>query len=250
MITSAEVSQLMMQQQQMFQMASQYSNQASMGYVMNGVGAYGSTYMNQPMDLNLPNAIALPQMQFPQHNSGRGYNYGGVTVGNYGTGNQMSNYVMSGMNTAYSAATMGATAFGAYAGYKMGGMGGALRGAVGFGGLPLMAGAMAADHVFGNMIQGNQEQHGIYSTLGSNFNFINSGSRTGRGFSRNDAKAISDMTREMAAVPEMLTSMGELNRIMNSISQMGVMQGVRNAQEFGRRFRDTLGTFHRCCHDL
>ncbi len=242
MISSSDVSSALMQQQQYMAQSMQMANTSSMGYMMGGVGAWGSAYMPAPVDLQLSNPIAFPQMGFPTQNSGQGYNYGGQHIG-YGAGNWAASKTMGSMGTAYSAASIGAAAMGAYGGYKIGGTVGSMaKGAMGFGGIPLMAGMMGADHVFSNMSQGLQEQHGVYSTLGSNFNFINSGSRTGRGFSRQDAKSISDMTREMSAVPDMLTSMGELNRVMNTISQMGTMQGVRGAQEFGRKFKETIGT--------
>jgi hypothetical protein len=92
------------------------------------------------------------------------------------------------------------------------------------------------------MMEGAEEQQAIQSNLGRNFNFTNGGSRTGRGFSRQDTKGISDFVREMQSVPEMMTSMNELNQIMQKVSQMGVMGGVRNAQEFQKRFKETVST--------
>jgi hypothetical protein len=242
MISSNDVSSALAQQQQYLMQSNQMAGMSSMSYMMGGLGAYGQAYLPPPVDLSLSNPIALPQMGFPGMGGAQGYNYGGQHIG-YGAGNWAATKTVGSLGAAYSAASIGATAMGAYGGYKMGGtIGSAVKGALGFGGMPLAAGMMGADYAFGQMREGLQEQHGIYSTLGANFNFINSGSRTGRGFSRQDAKSISDMTREMSAVPEMMTSMGELNRVMNSVSQMGLMQGVRSAQEFGRKFKETFST--------
>jgi hypothetical protein len=234
LISSDDVAALLSQQQGMMMANTQYVQ------MNNGLGAYSSAYIPPPMNLPLMNPIALPQMQFPMHGAHSGFNYGGTPYG-YGMGNQAAQAGVGAMGGAYNIASLGVTGMGMYGGYKMGGLGGMVRGGLMAGGLPMLAGGLAAGYAANQMSIGLQEQHGIYSTLGSNFNFINPGSRTGRGFSRTDAKAISDVTREMGALPEMLTSMGELNRIMNSISQMGVMQGLRNAQDFNRKFKESIG---------
>lgn len=160
----------------------------------------------------------------------------------YGAGNAAGMGAVGGMQSAYNVANIGVGAAGAFAGYKMGGLRGALRGGLAAGGPMLTAGMALGGHVFGNMYEGAQEQQAIQSTLGRNFQFINGGSRTGRGFSRQDTKSISDFVREMQSVPELMTSMNELNQIMQKVSQMGVMGGVRSAQEFQKRFKDTVST--------
>ena len=160
----------------------------------------------------------------------------------YGAGNAAGMGAVGGMQTAYNVANIGIGAAGAFAGYKMGGLRGAMRGGMMAGGPMLTAGMALGGHVFGNMYEGAQEQQAIQSTLGRNFSFINGGSRTGRGFSRQDTKSISDFVREMQSVPELMTSMNELNQIMQKVSQMGVMGGVRSAQEFQKRFKDTVST--------
>jgi len=178
----------------------------------------------------------------PRHNlpytpfSYRGNEHG------YGAGNAAGMGAVGGMQSAYNVANIGVGAAGAFAGYKMGGLRGALRGGLAAGGPMLTAGMALGGHVFGNMYEGAQEQQAIQSTLGRNFQFINGGSRTGRGFSRQDTKSISDFVREMQSVPELMTSMNELNQIMQKVSQMGVMGGVRSAQEFQKRFKDTVST--------
>jgi hypothetical protein len=178
----------------------------------------------------------------PRHNLPYSpFSYRGNENG-YGMGNQAGMGAVGAMQGGYQAANAGLALGGAAMGFKMGGFRGAIRGGMMAGGPMMAAGMMAGGHVFGNMMEGAEEQQAIQSTLGRNFNFINGGSRTGRGFSRQDTKGISDFVREMQSVPEMMTSMNELNQIMQKVSQMGVMGGVRNAQEFQKRFKETVST--------
>lgn len=178
----------------------------------------------------------------PRHNLPYSpFSYRGNENG-YGMGNQAGMGAVGAMQGGYQAANAGMAIGGAAMGFKMGGFRGAIRGGMMAGGPMMAAGMMAGGHVFGNMLEGAEEQQAIQSTLGRNFNFTNGGSRTGRGFSRQDTKGISDFVREMQSVPEMMTSMNELNQIMQKVSQMGVMGGVRNAQEFQKRFKETVST--------
>jgi hypothetical protein len=136
MITSSDVQQAMMQQQQAMMQTS------GMNYMMGGLGAYGSAYMPPPIDLQLSNPIALPQMAFPNQGMGQGYNYGGTNI-SYGWGNMAASRGVGALGSAYSAASMGATAMGAYGGYKLGGtIGSAMKGALGVGGLPMAIGGL------------------------------------------------------------------------------------------------------------
>ena len=178
----------------------------------------------------------------PRHNLPYSpFSYRGNENG-YGMGNQAGMGAVGAMQGAYQTANAGLALGGAAMGFKMGGFRGAIRGGMMAGGPMMAAGMMAGGHVFGNMMEGAEEQQAIQSNLGRNFNFINGGSRTGRGFSRQDTKGISDFVREMQSVPEMMTSMNELNQIMQKVSQMGIMGGVRNAQEFQKRFKETVST--------
>lgn len=146
---------------------------------------------------------------------------------------------VAGVHGAVSGASMGLGIAGAASAFGMGpgwmrAMGGMAGGAAG-------AGLMIGSHITGQMMHGAQEQSGIYSTLGQ-FNFSNGQSRTGRGFDRQNSKAIADFTREMAHMPELMTSMSELNRIMNGLGGMGVMNGLRDAKEFNRKFQESIHT--------
>mgnify|MGYP003538572506 FL=1 len=215
MISSYEVAQMQAQQAQMMMQSQQMGLSSTMpyGYPMAGH--------------NLPNS---------------GFSYAGSGDLGYGMGNAAGQGVVNSAQSAFKGVGYAAAGIGAGIGYKAGGAMGALRGGLMAGGPLLGAGLMAGGHVFGNMAEGGQELSATQQTLGSNFQFSNGGSRTGRGFSRTDAKGISDMVREMQALPELLTSFGELNNIMGKISQLGTMNGVRNAQEFGRKFKETITT--------
>lgn len=185
-----------------------------------------------------PYGMGAPQHNMPAYSA---FSYQGSETG-YGLGNKIGNSVVGAGQTAYQAGSLGVTAAGAYAGFKMGGASGAFRGAMMAGGPLLGAGMMAGGHVFGNMMEGAQDQQAMYGTLGRNFQFSGSNSRTGRGFSRQDAKSISDFVMQMQSVPELMSSMGELNNIMQKVSQMGIMNGIRNAQDFQKRFKETVNT--------
>lgn len=164
-----------------------------------------------------------------------GYNYGGGING-YGGGNAVGNAGVSmigGIGNAFFG-SMGAV--GGMAGLARGGIGGAM---LGFGAGSLIG--MAGKHVFGSMMEGAHEQQAIERTL-SQFQFQNGNSRTGKGFSRSDAMQIGNMVRQMERVPEMLTSFGELNKLMDKMGQMGLMQGVRDAGQFMDKFRNTINT--------
>lgn len=215
MISSFEVQQAMAQQAQMMQQSQQMglAGGMPMGY-------------QQMAGHNLPNA---------------GFSFAGNATG-FGLGNQVGQGAVNSAQGVFKGASYGITALGAAAGYKMGGGIGALRGGLMAGGPLLGAGMMAGGHVFGNMNEGAQELNMTQQNLGQNFQFGNAQSRTGRGFSRTDAKGISDMVRELQAMPDLLTSYAELNTVMSKIAQMGVMQNVRSAQEFGKKFKDTIST--------
>ncbi len=165
-----------------------------------------------------------------------GYAYGaGGGMGGYGPGNSFGDRMTSGLGGVASAGFGAMGILGSIAGAG-GGLGGMLAGgAIGYG-----VGAIG-QHVVGSMMTGAQEQSGMERTL-SQFNFQNPMSRTGQGFNRQDSMGIGNMVRQMERVPEMLTSFGELNKLMDKMGQMGLMQGVRDAGEFQKKFRDTIGT--------
>lgn len=227
MISSYEVQSMIQQQQQSMSAGMDFNYQTSMGYT-GGIGSWG---MNQ-----------APMVSPPIHSGGFSYR----PRDGYGLSNQAGMGAVGMVNSTAGLASTGislATMYGGFKGARMMGAGmgrAALAGGMAFG--PAMVGGMAMTHAASNMYEGAQENQAIYSTLGQNFGHINGSSKTGRGFSRQDAKSIADFTRELQAIPEMMTSMGELNRIMGTMSQMGMMHGAKSAQDFNKRFKENINT--------
>lgn len=167
---------------------------------------------------------------------GFGYNYGAGAANSYGPGNSFGNTATS-MIGGIGSAIGGSMAFtGGLMGFKAGGLSGGLMGFAG-GGL-LGAGI---SHVANSFMEGAHESAAIERTL-SQFQFQNAASRTGHGFTRTDSSAVTSMVRQMERIPDMLTSFGELNRIMDKMGQMGLMQGVRDVGDFMRKFRESVST--------
>jgi hypothetical protein len=165
---------------------------------------------------------------------GSGYNYGSGW-GSYAPGNSFGNRMTSMVGGFGSMMGSAAPIAGAIGGGMMGGVGGAMFG-WGAGGV---VGA-GVSHVANSFMEGAHEQSAMERTL-SQFQFNNGASRTGRGFNRSDSMQIGNMVRQIERVPEMLTSFGELNKLMDKMGQMGLMQGVRDAGEFMKKFKDTIG---------
>lgn len=236
MMNSGQVSQIFAQQNQMFAGNQMYSQQIS-----------------QQMPGMYSGMFGMPMQG--------GFSYGGQSQLGYDAGSRASGGIMSaaggaahfamgagtlmaGMGMMGGAARYALDPFaGAGAMYRMGGamgmgMGGRLAlGAMGA--LPALGVVAGANHVIGSVMSGAQEQSSIDRVLGQNFGFSNP-STGGRGFSRQQSMAIGDMVRQLEHVPEMMTSMGELTRIMDRMGQMGMMNGVTNVRDFGSKFKSTL----------
>lgn len=167
--------------------------------------------------------------------------------GGFGGGSRFAGGAMSALG---GAAAIGAgMAFDPFGSFLGGAVGGLARGGIGAalgGGMmaaaPMIPIAAAAQLSIGSMMRGGQQQGMINTTLGQNFNFTNAASRTGVGFTRDDAKSIGDMVRSISHIPEMMTSVEELTRLMPRLKASGVMQGVKNATEFQYRFKEAIST--------
>lgn len=201
--------------------------------------------------------------------SSAGFNYGssGMFSPQYGSGNRFASAALSGLG---GMATFAGGALGV--GSMLGGMGirgpmgafaglsrvaplvdpfsafGAARsaglgvaGGLGAAMLPIGLG-MAASSVVNHWVQGGQQQGAINQTLGQNYNMFNPNSRTGMGFSRDDGQQIGGMVRQLAAIPEMMTSVQELTGIMGRLKNVGSMQGIKDAGEFQKRFKEAIST--------
>lgn len=242
---------MMQQQQSMFMGMQQYSQVISAQMPqMYGIGQYG---MQQPMAPQFAQVPFSPQQR-------PGFSYGGSGMFGYGMGNQLGaasvsalggagQFALGGMGLAGGLGLMGragamfdpiSAGQMAYGGARALGFGSGIGMGAGIMAGGVVAGGMAlAGHAMSSMVTGAQEQAGVNQSLGQ-FGFANSQSRSGRGFSRQDAMAIGGVVREMQALPEMMTSMSELTRIMDRMGQSGMMQGVRDAGEFSKKFKETI----------
>ena len=214
MMTSAEVQAINMQNLQALQMQQQATYQSGMPY------GYGAQAHNLPSN---------------------GFSYSGNSTG-YGTSNQIGQGVVNSAQGVFRGASYGITGAAAAIGYRASGLSGALKGGLAAGGALGGLGFAAGGHVFGNLAEGSNDQQAIFNTLGQGNQFGNAQSRTGRGFSRTDAKAISDTVRELGSIPELMSSAVELNNILSKVQQMGVMNASRSAADFSKKFKETIST--------
>lgn len=210
MPTSYEVSQMFAQQGQAFSAQAQYAQNMSVmnrvGMGGQGVGGYGFGY--------------APAM-------GPGFNYGAQRQP-YGAGNAVAAGVMSSGAMGANLASMGigmASSFGLIPG-----------------GLPVAALAYGATQAVGAVAAGGQQQAQVNTMLGNQYHHFNPMSRSGAGFSRDDAQMIGNMARQMGHLPEMMSSFDEMTQIMSRMKTAGVMNGVRSASDFANRFRESIST--------
>lgn len=217
------------------------------------------------MMMSQQNQMFMGQQQFAQqiglpmgggYQQGGGFNYapsGGMMGPGFSGGNRFAGGAMSAMGAAASVGGMGLGVagmfgklgpLGALTDPIAGGMAGfarmGLAGAIGGAALPLGIG-MAASHAIGSVVQGGQQQQMIGNQLGQ-FQFFNPAARGGTGFTRQDTMAIGDQIRSMAHIPEMMTSVQELTKLLPKLKSSGMMQGVRDATEFAQRFKESIKT--------
>lgn len=222
----------------------------------------GANAYSQQISAQMPPAYNYPQAPYGMQQV-PGFNYGG---GFYGHGphnlfgNQMTAYTGGAASMALATAPVMAGFMGgaagtigriadpvswAMGGYRLGqglGFGMLGAGAVGVGAAMLpAAGLMFGQHIINAGMHGAQAQSDVERILNS-YNFINSSSRSGMGFSRAGMSGIHHLVETMSRMPEMLTSVGELHRIMEKVGQMGLMQGVKDAGDFQKKFTQTIHT--------
>lgn len=190
---------------------------------------------------------------------GGGFSWGQSGMTGSGPGNAMAAGMMSGAGAAF---TGGSMALGAASMFGMMGKAGNLFDPIGAGmGVARMAGGgimggmagigaasgivgagMLASSAVQSFVGGGQQQSQMNTMLGSQYQHFNPQSRTGQGFTRDDAKSIGDMTRQLSHLPEMMSEYGELQKIMGKLKSSGTMQGVRSAADFQARFKEAITT--------
>lgn len=227
MASSNEISQMFSSQNSMFMGQNSYAQSIGVGPGLGGWGSSGGG----------GGGHAAPFSYSPSAMMG----------GGFGGGNKFAGIGMSAMGGAASVgAALAFDPFGSFLGGAAGGLARGGFGAAMSGGfaaaLPMMPIAAAAQMGIGGLMRGGQQQGAINTVLGQNFGFPNPMSRTGAGFTRDDAKAIGDSVRSLSHIPEMMTSVEELTRLMPKLKSSGVMQGVKNATEFQHRFKEAIST--------
>lgn len=250
MLSSSDVAQMFAAQNQMFMGQSQYAQQIGVSNPNLSLAAWGTDPRQRAMG---------PGGTFGGHAP---VSYAGTGMGGpgFGGGTKLAGGAMSlAGGVASTALSFGMNPIGAFMGGA--GMTGGIAdfmgasamtrgiGAMAGGGLAggaLAAGAtmlplMAAQKYIGAFVGGGQQQQQIQSAL-STFGFANSQSRTGQGFSRDDAQAIGNQVRAIAHVPEMMTSVEELTKLIPKLKSSGMMAGVRDASEFNSRFKEAVKT--------
>jgi hypothetical protein len=166
--------------------------------------------------------------------------YGYASTTTYGVGSQAAARAISVMGAAGSVGAAfipGLNPFAAFGAARAAGAG--FAGALGATAFPL-AGMYAASLPMQWAVGGAQQQAMINQTLGQNFAFYNPYARAGQGFTREGAQAIGEAVRSIAHIPEMLTSVEELTSLLPKLRQAGVMTGVRDVQEFEKRFKESV----------
>lgn len=230
-VTSAQISGLMGQQQAMF-----YNNAAASQQI--------SAQMF-PGQFQQPSPM---QQSYGPPQPGPGLSAGGMATQTMaGLGKAIPGMMMTGSAVAgmvgpaalgalepFGAGMMAARAGGGM--LSAGGMAAGL-GAAGAVALPYLAMQHAAKNITGGM----QEQMAMNATLQNTFGtqFMGGGGR--RGFDVQEMGQIGSMMRGIESV-DPWTSFGELNQLVGQIHQQGLMSGVGDVQQFKTKFKQILDT--------
>lgn len=243
-MNSNEIAQMFAAQNAMFAGQAQYAAQIGAMSPASSLAAWGTPQAMGSQMMNMPGMRMAPR---PMSMGASGFG-----APSYGGGSRFAGGVMSavgGISAPFTSASFGDAAMGVGMTGAIGGVGGTLAGTGFMAGagaamlpaLPLAAAGYMGGKAIGTFVGGGQGQQMIQTQLGQ-FGHFNPSARSGQGFSRDDAMAIGTAVRSLANVPDMLTSVEELSRMIPKLKSMGVMQGVRDASEFTGRFRETIKT--------
>ncbi|NBS71083.1 hypothetical protein EBT31_19575, partial [bacterium] len=119
---------------------------------------------------------------------------------------------------------------------------GAIGGALGTGGLlhPVTLGAYGLVKAGESVYQGYREQKGVNALLGG-YNFTNPSSFTGKGFSMEQKFQIGNTLRAFDS-SDAYTSFQDALSVLERFNTLGMGQGVRSAEAFGKKFREMAET--------
>jgi hypothetical protein len=122
------------------------------------------------------------------------------------------------------------------------GAGGAIAGGLAGAGIAT-GGAMAMGYAANQFFTGAQQQQQLGQMMSSSFRFANA--YGGQGFGRGGTGEIGGMLRGMTTEQGPMGQMAgfeELGRLASNMGRMGMAQGVRDAKEFGDKFREMVKT--------
>lgn len=103
----------------------------------------------------------------------------------------------------------------------------------------------------GGMASGANQYARTQGTLDRAFgNRLGMGGAFGYGVGREEARQLTEAMRSMKAIPEMMTSMGELQDVLDTVSTMGILKGVRDAAEFKNKFTSMVHALRDMSRDL
>ena len=128
-----------------------------------------------------------------------------------------------------------------------GGVGNIARaGLAGFGGAAMaaalpMAGMFAMQYAGGKMVEGAQFTHQVQNVLGQNFRHLNPAAQNGYGFTRQEGAQIAETVRTMGS-KEIMSSPGEMLRVMEQGVKGGMFRAVQDAKQFQTKFKEMVGT--------
>lgn len=188
---------------------------------------------------------AMSQMAYSQQIGMGGHSFGGQGNGAFG------DRMMGGMMNAAGAigspmmSAMGTLApMGISAGLGLG-----MLGSTGVG-IPIAAGIAGAQYAGGQMFTGAQQQQALNQSLRS---FGGMNQYGGSGLGRSDMSQIGGVVRSMSeqfGPGGQITGMNELSALAGKMGSMGLAQGVRDVQEFSKKFKETVTALKTMAKDL
>jgi hypothetical protein len=117
-------------------------------------------------------------------------------------------------------------------------------------GIPIAAGLAGAQYAGGQMFTGAQQQQNLNQSLRS---FGGMNQFGGQGLGRSDMTQIGGVVRSMSeqfGPGGQITGMNELSSLAGKMGQMGLAQGVRDVQEFSKKFKETITALKSMAKDL
>jgi len=127
---------------------------------------------------------------------------------------------------------------------SMGGLGGGAVGALGS--LPAFAAVGAAAYGANQMVAGYRETAQVGSLMAQNYSFSNPNAFSGQGFNPKDVSQIAKTMRSVATSSQ--TGMDDIMQTFQSMSDMGMMQTVRSAQDFEKKFKGMIDSVKKISH--